>query len=133
MTLRLTRDDPHTIAFVIACVFAHAIDLDELRQWADHAIALAPVFPSREFPSWQVDLSSFADKPKDLFKAIGFVTSDPLTKKQLKALEGIGRARGKPAGDDATNEAAALKALAAHPEVRAEFLATFPFLADSLP
>src|SRR5689334_13849932 len=33
--LALTKDDSATIGFVVACLFAGAIDIQELRSWAD--------------------------------------------------------------------------------------------------
>jgi hypothetical protein len=130
MKVRLQKDDSATIGFVIDCVFSDAINLDELRDWADHVIGLAPVFPSAEYPSWLVDLSSFSGTAKDLFATIGFAPHRGLKKNERHALTGIACARGRsPSGDGAPSPEKARAALEAAPHIRAEFVATFPFLA----
>ncbi len=120
---RLDRDDSATIAFVIACLFRQAVDLEELRAWADYVLASAP-----EYPNYVTELSLFDGYIKDIFGVIGFVPSRGLTESQENAILGIAFARGREPFDPPVSRSGALEALERHPEVLAEFRATFPFL-----
>jgi len=121
---RLNRDDSATIGFVVACLFGEAINLAELRAWADHVLLTAP-----NYPDYVTELSLFDGFLKDVFAAIGFVPSRELSDDQQLAVLGVAYARDREPYDPPVSRTEALAALNRHPEVLAEFRSTFPFLA----
>jgi hypothetical protein len=121
--LHLQQGDSATIGFVVTAAFWGAISLGELRAWADHALVAAP-----DCPDYMIELGGFKGALKDLFRAIGFVPSSGLSESQKQALLGIAFTRGRDPYDPPVSRATALAALEQHPEVLAQFRATFPFL-----
>jgi len=120
---RLARDDSATIGFVVACLFRDAINLEELRAWADHVLLSAPAYPN-----YITELSLFDGYLKDIYQVIGFVPSRGLSASQALAVVGIAFARGREPFDPPAPHSEALAALRQHPEVLSEFRSTFPFL-----
>jgi len=121
--LALTKDDSGTIGFVVACVFAGAIDVQELRSWADHVL-----IASDGCPAYVTELSTF-DRPLfHIYQVIGFVPSSGLTDSERVALVGIGAARGRELFEPVPTKEQALAALAAQGRVLTRFHATFPFI-----
>jgi hypothetical protein len=120
---RLDRDDSATIGFVVACPFREAINVEELRGWADHVLLSAAAYPN-----YVTELSLFDGYLKDVFSVIGFVPSRGLSDGQELAVTGMAFARGREPFDSPASRAVALAALGQHPEVSAEFRRTFPFL-----
>jgi hypothetical protein len=121
----LTKEQSHTIGFVVTCLFHEAIDVNELNRWADHVIT-----SEEDYPLYIVDLSVFNTYPKDIFKVIGFTPDLTLTRDQKKAMTGIAHLRGMASPYAQFSRDTALKALETHPEILDEFKRTFPFIAS---
>ena len=123
--VHLDKDDSGTIAFVLECLWVGAIDVQELRAWADHALASAD-----RPPHWLADLSTFTGYLKDVNDVIGFVPDREFGRDESSAVEGIAYARGRtPEGDAVTPRDRALACLRENPHVLSEFRETFPFIA----
>ena len=121
--LALTKDDSATIGFVVACLFAGAIDIQELRSWADHVLAT-----SDACPTYITDLSTFDQPLFHIYRLIGFVPNSGLTDSERVALVGIAAARGRDPFEPLPTKEQSLAALAAQRHLPARFRATFPFI-----
>jgi len=119
----LTKDNSTSIGFVVACIFAGAIDKQELRAWADHVLVSAD-----SCPPYVMDLSTFDEEFYHIFKVIGFVPHCDLTSDEKNALVGIAFAREREQFEPVPSREQALAALAAHLSVLARFRDTFPFI-----
>jgi hypothetical protein len=119
----LTKQQSHTIGFVISCLFHEAIDVGELNRWADHVIVTEV-----DYPGYIVDLTTFNSYSKDVFRVIGFTPDLTLTHDQKKALTGIAYCRGMASPYAQFSRDTALKAIITHPELMDEFKKTFPFI-----
>jgi hypothetical protein len=123
MQLALEKENSTTIGFVVASLFAGAIDKAELRAWADHVLATNELCPL-----YVVDLSTFDQMPADVFNVIGFVPHCDLVDSEEDALVGIAYARGRNRFEPIPTKEQALKLLRLHPQVLARFRVTFPFI-----
>jgi hypothetical protein len=121
--LALTKDDSATIGFVVACLFAGAIDVRELRSWAEHVLTA-----SDACPTYVIDLSTFDQPLFHIYRLIGFVPSSALTDSERVALVGIAAARGRDPFEPVPTKEQALAALAAQRHLLTRFRATFPFI-----
>ncbi|WP_395748311.1 hypothetical protein [Prosthecobacter sp.] len=119
----LTKEDSSTLGFVVSCLFEQAVSIEELQTWAGNV--LLAVDPS---PLYIVDLCTFEGPLFKIFDVIGFVTSGDLSDEEKTALVGIAHLRGVTPYEAETDRAQALAALAAHPQVLADFRETFPFI-----
>jgi len=122
-SLALTKDNADTIGFVVACLFAAAINKDELHTWADHILTTAD-----SCPPYIVDLSTFDEPLFHIHQVIGFVPSSGLSDDERSALVGIAYCRGREQFEPAPTKSQALKALTAHPQLMTRFRITFPFI-----
>jgi len=121
--LALEKENSATIGFVVSCVFASAIDLPELRAWADHVLVTTD-----SCPVYIVDLSTFDDSLFHILRVIGFVPGSGLDEEEEIALVGIAFARGREQFEPKPTKQQALAALAAHPDILLRFHDTFPFI-----
>ena len=121
-----SREPDATVAFVLECLFTGAVDLDEVRRWADRAIELEP-----HPPVWLIDLSLFDGPLKDIYRLIRLVPDREFTDDEEAAIAGIAYERNRSVGDVPHGRKRALAALRAHPGIRGEFVRTFPFLTFS--
>jgi hypothetical protein len=121
--LALDKKDSTTIGFVVACLFAEAIDRRELQAWADHILATAD-----SCPPYVADLSTFDEPLPHIYQVIGFTPSARLSDSERVALVGIAFARGRDRFEPDPSKEQALAALAAHSHLVARFRTTFPFI-----
>jgi hypothetical protein len=121
--LALTKENSTTIGFVVSCIFAGAIDKQELQAWADHVLV-----STDSYPLYIVDLSTFNEDLFHIFRVIGFVPHCDLTETEKDALVGIAFVRGREQFEPVPSQDQALAALAAHLPVLARFRDTFPFI-----
>ncbi|HEV2454150.1 MAG TPA: hypothetical protein VGY98_07805 [Verrucomicrobiae bacterium] len=119
----LTKDNSTTIGFVVACLFAGAINKRELRTWTDH------IFASTDSqPKYLIDLCTFDGLLSHIFGVIGFVPHCDLSESEKDALVGIAYVRGHSRFEPEPTREQALSSLRRHPEVLARFRMTFPFI-----
>jgi hypothetical protein len=119
----LDRESSSVIGFVVACLFSEAINLNELRGWADHVMMTMD-----DHPSYVVDLSQFDGFLKDIYALIGFCPSRGLSDEQDAAISGIAYARGIEPFQCKWSREEALESLRKHPEILDEYRQTFPYL-----
>lgn len=122
----LTRDNNETIGFVIACLFASAISISELKKWcADIVIQNNSV---NEIPDYIFDLIEFNQSLMHIFNTIGFVPSWTRTDDEDDALIGIAAHRNRLASDVPLSAIQAKQKLNEQPQILDKFKATFPFI-----
>ena len=121
--LGLTKENSTTIGFVVSCIFAGAIDKQELQQWADHVLV-----STDSHPLYIVELSTFDETLFHIFRVIGFVPHCDLTDPEKVALVGIAFVRGREQFEPVPSRDQAMAALGAQPHVLARFRDTFPFI-----
>lgn len=121
----LTREDHDIIGFVVDALFDHAIDVNELKEWAINVVTNNNV---DELPMYIIDLMDYEGYAKDICKVIGFLPGWKHSKKQSIALYGIAVKRGHRLTDYDISDEEALKALQQHPEIEKRFRETFPFI-----
>lgn len=119
-----TKNDSGRIGFVTSCLFAQALDVEEMKQWATNMLA-----GSEESPPYMVDLLEFNSPLADIFQIIGFVPHWPYSEDAELALYGLAFKRGREPYDCPLDRGTALKKLEQHPEVESTFCAEFPFIA----
>lgn len=122
-SLGLTKDDSRTIGFVTACLFAGAIDVRELRSWADHVLAT-----SDDCPAYITELSTFDQPLAHIYRVIGFAPSSGLTDSERAALVGLAITRGREPFEPVPTKEQALVALTMHRHLVTRFRATFRFI-----
>ena len=119
----LTKGDSDRIGFVISSLFAGAVDLKELQEWA-----VGVLTQEQDTPLYLVDLAEFNDAIYKIYKVIGFVPHWPHPGEQKDALTGIAYKRGRVPGDSLLSREQALQKLADFPHIEAAFRAEFPFV-----
>ena len=119
----LTKENSATIGFVVACLFAKAIDKDEMHAWADHIFATTD-----SCPSYLVDVSTFDEPLFHISRVIGFVPVSGLSDSEQVALVGIAFLRGRDQFEPAPTREQAVSALATHQHLVTRFRETFPFI-----
>ena len=119
----ITKEESSTLGFVVSCLFAQAVSIEELQTWAGNV--LLAVDPC---PACIVELCTFEGPLFKIFDVIGFVTSGDLSHEEKTALVGIAHLRGVTPYEPEPSRAQALAALAAHPRIMADFRETFPFI-----
>lgn len=119
--MRIDADDSADLHFVDTALMVGAIDVVELRAWADHAIAqlTAP-------PLWLFDLGEFDGPAFQWTRVIGFQPHGPRI--DAAAMAGIALARGRQIDPSVRSPVAASHALADNPALGERFHQTFPFL-----
>ncbi|WP_395738557.1 hypothetical protein [Prosthecobacter sp.] len=120
----ITKENASTIGFVVSCLFAQAVSTAELQTWAGNV--LLTVDPC---PACLVELCTFEGPLHKIFEVIGFVPGGDLSDEEKTALVGIAHVRGITPYEPEPDRAHALAALAAHPQIMADFRETFPFIA----
>lgn len=118
----LTQNDSGSIGFVVACLFAGAIDISEMREWCTKLVRARD---STELPLYVFDLLDFSGPIADVYGLIGFIPSSGLRSDQKKALSGIARLRGAIRDEWPVSRENALAALARHPELAERFRTMF--------
>jgi hypothetical protein len=119
----LTKNDSNEIGFVTTCLFAQALDIDELHDW------ISLVLGSRvNTPSYLLDLLEFKGPLFKIYKIIGFVPPWPGTDDEKLALFGVAYQRGREPFQCPLSRDEALAKLKEFPNVRLTFAKTFPFL-----
>jgi hypothetical protein len=121
----LTQEDSSLIGFVVTCVFCDAIDIKELRVWAEHMVRQYEV---GDLPDYIFDLCDFNGELKDLSKTIGFVSDWECPKKDRHALLGIAERRGVEPFDWPISAVTARNALNLNPKLLHRFQQVFPFI-----
>lgn len=119
--MRISRQDSADLGFVLAALMIGAISKEELRAWADYAIARLD-----EPPAWLFDLSFFDAPAFHAYKIVGFVPDEQ--EENYDALAGIAVSRGRTIDETRLNPEKALQAMKDAPETVERFSATFPFL-----
>jgi hypothetical protein len=117
------KNDSRRLGFVTACLFAGAVNVGDVRNWAVDVLA-------REEGSAPclIDLCEFDDSPFKIYKVIGFVPLWSYSEDQRLALFGIAARRGREPFDWPLTVDEAVEKLAQHPEIEAAFRTEFPFL-----
>ncbi|WP_253814715.1 hypothetical protein [Nocardia amikacinitolerans] len=122
----LTRDDPGTISFVLACLFCQAISLDEMKQWSLHIVMSNR---AEEIPSYIFELIEYEGSLAGVVRTIGFSPDDGAVSLIEPAIYGIAFERGVDVYDPPITKRAAGVEIRSHPEVLDTFFETFPFIA----
>lgn len=119
----LIKSDSDRLGFMASCLFAGAIDIEEMRQW------VAALFEEEGTPpSYLVDLLEFNGPLLSIFKVIGFVPHWPYTKDEEKALLGITFKRGRSRFESPLTPEQAFAKLEKYPRIEARFRLEFPFV-----
>lgn len=123
----LLRKDSGRIGFVIAALMSGAIDVPEVRKWAELILT-----NSEGYPLWLIDLIEFDQTPSHIYETIGFSPSESPSASESRALLGIALARNRAIDTTTCSQHKAIDELRRHPELLAQFKEEFPFLADSI-
>ena len=121
--LRFPLADPASVAFVIRCFLLQAVAVEELREWAEQALA-----GGEECPIFVEGLAEFDGVGEEVHRMLGFVPERAFTPAQDAALVGIAYDRGRAPRPGSPGEAEAREALRALPELADEFRLAFAFL-----
>jgi hypothetical protein len=119
----LTKEDSGRIALVTSSLFAGALDLNELHEWAVSILA-----QEQNPPLYIIDLMEFNEARFKIYNTIGFVPRWPYPARQKVALVGIAYRRGRDLFDPPYSRQEALDALQQYPHIEAAFRAEFPFV-----
>jgi hypothetical protein len=119
----LTKNDSEQIGFATACLFAEALNIDELHQWI-----LLILESQADTPPYLLELLEFSGPLFKIYKIIGFVPSWPGTQDEKLALFGIAYKRGREPFQCPLTREQALAKLEEFPNVRAVFSKMFSFI-----
>ena len=115
--------DPASVAFVIRCFLLQVVGVEELREWAEQALA-----DGAECPIFVEGLAEFDGAGEEVYRMLGFVPERAFTPAQDAALVGIAYDRGRAPRPASHGAVEARAALGAHPELADEFRLAFAFL-----
>ena len=110
---------------MLLCLFGGAVDLEDVRRWADQWIATIPAPPL-----WLIDVSGFRECPAHIYRVIGHAPDREFNEQEEAAVAGIAVARGLYSVEALNlpcSLATARIALESSPAVREEFVRNFPF------
>ena len=122
----LSLDDSGRIGFVVAALISGAIDVPEVRRWAEHVLGEID-----EYANW-IDLIEFDDATFHICQVIGFSPSASLSAGEDSALKGIELARGRTIDTTICSQYKAIDALHRNSDLLERFRGEFPFLADTI-
>lgn len=119
----LTKDNSARIGFVVSCLYAEALNIEEMKQW------VMQIYEGSETPpTYFVDLLDFKPPLYTITKVIGFVPNWAYSEDEELALFGIAYLRGRVPYDCPLSRDEALLKLKSHPAIEQKFRAEFPFV-----
>lgn len=122
----LTKENSDAIGFVIACLYASAIDLSELNQWA---VSVIDRMDTAEIPDYIYDLVSYNESLAGIYKVIGFHPDWNCLKEEEDALYGIAIKKNRNVFDIPISPKRALQCLEKRSYIQDIFNQFFPFAA----
>ena len=123
LDLRITKENSDAIGFVLSCLYAEALTIDEMNQWAD-SILLA----TDDYPEYILELCVYKGLLKDLYNIIGFSPPSGLSEGETDALCAIADRRGFERYELKPSKENAASALKANPQVLERFKEQFSFV-----
>lgn len=78
------------LGFVVAALFAGAIDMSDVRHWADRAIEITD-----QPATWLIDVAFFDGSSKDIYRILPHVPDRGFSQGHYAALAGIASLRGR--------------------------------------
>jgi len=119
----LTEENSERIAFVLSCLFAGAINLAELRQWAKKVLE-----ESDAPPSYLRDLVDFNQPLFHIYNVIGFAPRSSTSDEGSIGVSGVAFKRNCQPFDHPKIREEALRKLERNPDIEKRFRSEFPFL-----
>ncbi|MDO4879414.1 MAG: hypothetical protein Q3966_09040 [Neisseria sp.] len=129
---KITKDDSQDLSFARNCLSTGAINIDEFKLWLETVIRDNPIDNIPHYV-WDILYPDNSQKLNslDIYKIIGFPSSDILSRREYNAVYGIAYTRFPDYGtdwDEAVSKKTALKALQNNPHIMERFRKFFPFI-----
>ncbi|MFC3873457.1 hypothetical protein [Neisseria musculi] len=121
---KITKDNNEDLDFVLTCLFCQAIQLNEMKLWADLVIKTSPI---DNIPNYIFDLVCIDISIGELDDIIGFIPNGQSSKYRY-AIYGIAYLREVDVYDPPISKEQALATLKSNPHVLDEFKRFFPFI-----